>query len=89
MTVGGSVTAATEVKLFGIIGSKISVSVEAEHEWTETNSFTRSAKVYLAPQQTGLISDGARDRCRQGDPGAHVRVVDVHRHELLDRRAAG
>ena len=55
MTVGGGVTAATEVKLFDLIGSKISVSVEAQHEWTETNSFTRSAKVFLAPQQTGLI----------------------------------
>lgn len=55
LSVGGGVTASTEVNLFGIIGSKISVSVEAEHEWTETNSFTRSAKVFLDPRSTGVM----------------------------------
>ena len=55
LSVGGSVTAATEVKLFGTIGSKISIKVEAEHEWTETNSFTRSAKVFVPPRNTGMI----------------------------------
>jgi hypothetical protein len=55
LTVGGGVTLATEVKLFDLIGSKISVSVEAEHEWTQTNTFTRSAKAFLAPRQTGLV----------------------------------
>jgi hypothetical protein len=55
LTVGGSVTASTEANLFGIVGSKISVKVEAEHEWTETNSFTRSAKVFTPPHNTGII----------------------------------
>jgi hypothetical protein len=55
LSVGGSVTGATEANLFGIIGSKISVKVEAEHEWTETNSFSRSATVFVPPRNTGII----------------------------------
>jgi hypothetical protein len=55
LTVGGSVTLATEVKLFGVIGSKISVKVEAEHEWTQTNSFSRKAKVFMPPRNVGMI----------------------------------
>jgi len=49
------VTASTEVNLFDIIGSKISVKVEAEHEWTETNSFSRTATVFLQPRETGIV----------------------------------
>jgi hypothetical protein len=55
LSVGGSVTGATEANLFGIIGGKISVKVEAEHEWTETNSFSRSATVFVPPRNTGII----------------------------------
>jgi hypothetical protein len=55
LSVGGGVTASTEANLFGVIGSKISVKVEAEHEWTETNSFTRTAEVLVPPQNTGMI----------------------------------
>lgn len=55
LSVGGGVTAATEANLFGVIGSKISVSVEADHEWTETNSFSRTSETDLYPQQTGLV----------------------------------
>jgi hypothetical protein len=55
LSVGGSVTASTEANLFGIIGSKISVKVEAEHEWTEMNSFSRSAKDFLSPRDAGII----------------------------------
>jgi hypothetical protein len=55
LSVGGSVTGSTEANLFGIIGSKITIKVEAEHEWTETNSFTRSAKAFLQPHNTGTI----------------------------------
>lgn len=55
LSVGGSVTASTEAKLFGIIGTKISVKVEAEHEWTETNSFTRSALAFLPANNIAMI----------------------------------
>jgi hypothetical protein len=55
LSVGGSVTGSTEANLFGIIASKITIKVEAEHEWTETNSFTRSAKAFLQPHNTGTI----------------------------------
>jgi hypothetical protein len=55
LSVGGSVTGSTEAKLFGIIGSKISIKLEAEHEWTETNSFTRSAKDFLPPRNAAII----------------------------------
>jgi hypothetical protein len=55
LTVGGSVTGSTEVNLFGIIGGKISIKLEAEHEWTETNSFTRSAKDFLPPRNAAIM----------------------------------
>ena len=81
MTVGGSVTASTEVNLFDIIGSKISVRVEAEHEWTETNSFSRTAKVFLHRGRRDRL-DGAHDRHRDGDLGALDGLGEVHRHQL-------
>jgi hypothetical protein len=55
LTVGGSVTGSTEASLFGIIGGKISIKLEAEHEWTETNSFTRSAKDFLPPRNAAIM----------------------------------
>jgi hypothetical protein len=55
LSVGGSVTASTEANLFGIIGSKISIKLEAEHEWTETNSFSRTAKDFLSPRDAAII----------------------------------
>jgi hypothetical protein len=55
LAVGGGVTGSTKASLFGVIGSKISVSVEAEHEWTETNSFTRTAETDLDAKQTAII----------------------------------
>ena len=55
LTVGGSVTLSTEANLFGVIGSKISVEIEAEHEWTETSSFSRTARIYTPPQEVGLL----------------------------------
>jgi hypothetical protein len=55
LSVGGSVTGSTEANLFGIIASKISIKIEAEHEWNETNSFTRSARLYLPPRNAGTM----------------------------------
>jgi hypothetical protein len=55
LSVGGSVTASTEANLFGIIGSKISIKLEAEHEWTEMNSFSRTAKDFLSPRDAAIM----------------------------------
>jgi hypothetical protein len=55
LSVGGGVSASTEADLFGVVGVKATVEVEAEHEWTEINSFERSAQVSLLPHETGVI----------------------------------
>ena len=55
LTAGGAVSAATEATLFGIIGAKISVKVEAEREWTEMNSFSRESEIFLPALSTGTI----------------------------------
>ena len=47
LSVGGSLTVGAEFNLFNTISGKISVKVEAEHEWTETKTFARGAKVYV------------------------------------------
>ena len=83
LSVGGSVTAATEAKLFGIIGSKISIKVEAEHEWTETNSFNEIGQGLFGAEKHRNHLDSAHDRHGEGDLGAQERVGDVHRHQFL------
>ena len=82
LTVGAGVEASTEVKLFGIIGSKISVSLEAEHEWKETNSFTRKAKVYLPRGYTGAVWTAPTIGTVTGTMKLPDGFVDVHPHQL-------
>jgi hypothetical protein len=55
LTVGGSVSVGTELNLFDTISAKISVEVEAEHEWQEVKTFTRSSKIYLPSNDVGSI----------------------------------
>ena len=55
LTVGGGVTVGTEFKLFDVIGNEISVSVEAEHEWEETKTFTRESKVYIPANDIAFV----------------------------------
>jgi hypothetical protein len=55
LTVGGGLTVATEFNLFGTIGGKISVELEAEHEWQEVKTFTRGSKVYVPSNNIGSI----------------------------------
>ena len=55
LSVGAGVELGTEANLFDIIKSKITVSVEAEHEWAQTDSFSRHAKVYAPRGYTGAL----------------------------------
>jgi hypothetical protein len=55
LTVGGGVTASTEVSLFGVIGNEVSVSLEAEHEWEEIKSITRKTKIYIPANNIGFV----------------------------------
>lgn len=47
LSVGGAVTASTEANLLGIIATEISFKVEAEHEWTDTQEFSKTTRVYI------------------------------------------
>jgi hypothetical protein len=47
LTVGGGLTATAEFNLFDTISGKISVSVQAQHEWQKTDSLTRQTYVYI------------------------------------------
>jgi hypothetical protein len=55
LSVGGGLTASTEFNLFDSISGKISVKVEAEHEWQEVKTFTRSAKVIIPSNNIASI----------------------------------
>ncbi len=55
LTVGGGVTASTELKLLGVVGNEVSVSVEAEHEWEEIKSITRETKIFIPSNDIGFV----------------------------------
>lgn len=55
LSVGGGITASTEFNLFDTISGKISVKVEAEHEWQEVKTLTRSAKVFIPSNDIASI----------------------------------
>jgi hypothetical protein len=55
LTVGGSVTVGTKFNLFDTIAGKISVSVQAQHEWSENKTLTRAAYVYIPDNSIGKI----------------------------------
>jgi hypothetical protein len=54
LSVGGGLTVSAEFSLFGSISSEASVSVEAEHEWEEIETFTRDTKVYVPSNSWGF-----------------------------------
>ena len=54
LSVGAGVTVSAEFSLFGTISSEASVSVEAEHEWEEVQTFTRDTKVYIPSNSWGF-----------------------------------
>jgi hypothetical protein len=47
VTVGGSLAASTEVNLFGVIDTEVSVRIGAEHEWGDTTAFEKTTKVFV------------------------------------------
>jgi hypothetical protein len=47
LSIGAGVTASAETNLFGIVSAKISVSLEAETEWTDEQTFTRKSRVFI------------------------------------------
>jgi hypothetical protein len=55
LTVGGGLSVGTEFNLFDTISGKISVKVEAEHEWQQVKTYTRSSKVYLPSNNIASI----------------------------------
>jgi hypothetical protein len=55
LTVGGSITVGTKFNLFNTIAGKIAVTVQAQHEWTESKTLTRTAYVYIPDYSIGKI----------------------------------
>ena len=55
LTVGGGLTVGSEFNLFDTISGKISVKIEAEHEWQEVKTYTRSSKVYIPSNNIASI----------------------------------
>jgi hypothetical protein len=47
LSVGAGLTGSVEENLFDIVSAKISVSIEAETEWTNEQSFTRKSKMFI------------------------------------------
>jgi hypothetical protein len=44
---GASLTASTELNLFGVIDSEVSVKIGLEHEWADTRTFKKTTKLYV------------------------------------------
>jgi hypothetical protein len=55
LSVGGSVALGTEFNLFDTISGKISVKVEAEHEWQEVRSLTKTTRVYIPSNNIAAV----------------------------------
>jgi hypothetical protein len=55
LSVGGSVAVGTEFNLFDSISGKISVKVEAEHEWQEVQSLTKTTRVYIPSNNIAAV----------------------------------
>ncbi len=47
LTIGGSLTAATEFKVFDIVGAEVSAKFGAEHEWSDRKEFEKTTIVYV------------------------------------------
>jgi hypothetical protein len=47
VSVGGSLTASAEAKLFGVIDTEVSAKIGIEHEWSETMTFEKVTRVYV------------------------------------------
>ncbi len=55
LSVGGSLTLATQVTLFDVESNSIAVSVEAQHQWSQTKSETRTSSMDIAAGEIGYL----------------------------------
>ena len=55
LSVGGSLTLGTQVTLFDVESNSISVSVEAQHQWSETKSETRLSSIDISSGGIGYL----------------------------------
>jgi hypothetical protein len=55
LTVGGSITVGTEFNLFDTISGEISVTAQAQHQWTESKTLARTAYVYIPDYSVGKV----------------------------------
>lgn len=55
LTVGGGLAASTEVSLFGVLASEVTVDVEADHEWTQEKTITRTTRIYVPSNNLGTV----------------------------------
>lgn len=47
LTIGGSLTASSEVKLFDTVGIEVAAKFGAEHEWSDRKEFEKTTRVYI------------------------------------------
>ncbi len=55
LSVGGGVAVGTEFNLLDTISGKITVKIEAEHEWQEVQSLTKTTRVYIPSNNIAAI----------------------------------
>lgn len=55
ISVGGSLTASTEVNLFGVIDAEVSAKFGAEHEWSSSKSLQKTTRIYLPSNYIGSL----------------------------------
>lgn len=55
ISVGGSITASTEVNLLDIISAEVSVKFGAEHEWANTSTFEKTTRIYVPDNYIGKV----------------------------------
>ena len=55
LTVGGSITVGTKFNLFDTISGSISITAQAQHQWQESKTLTRTVSVYIPDFSIGKI----------------------------------
>ena len=55
LSIGAGVTLSDEVNLFNVIASDVSVSVEGQHQWGDTQTFIRTTSVAVPPRDIASV----------------------------------
>ena len=55
LSVGGGITSSAQGTIFGVITVGASISVDAEKQWEDTVTYTRTSKIYLPANSVGFI----------------------------------